>query len=67
MPLPAPMLQERAARLLDLVTYIYHPLHLFFACQTCKVAVLLLAISSYFSKLKIHNFRQRNVQLLLDA
>jgi hypothetical protein len=67
MPLPAPTLQERAARLLDLVTYIHHPSHPFFACQTCKVAVPLSAISGHFSKLKIHNFRQRDVQLLLDA
>jgi hypothetical protein len=67
MLLSAPTLQKRAARLLDLVTYIHHPSHLFFACQTCKVAVPLAAISSHLSKLKIHNLRQRDVQLLLDA
>jgi hypothetical protein len=67
MPTLAPTQHERAARFLDLVAYVSHLSHPFLACRICQVAVPLTAIPIHFSKLKIHNFRQRDVQLLLQA
>jgi hypothetical protein len=63
----APTQHERAARLLDLVAYVSHLSHPFLACRICRVAVPLTAIPTHFSKLKIHNFQRRDVQLLLQA
>jgi hypothetical protein len=67
MPTLAPTQHERAAWFLNLVAYISHLSHPFLACRICQVAVPLTAIPIHFSKLKIHNFQQRNVQLLLQA
>ncbi|PVH92183.1 hypothetical protein DM02DRAFT_635580 [Periconia macrospinosa] len=58
---------RKAARFEDLVAYVDHRSHPFFACRTCQVAVPLDTISSHFSTLKIHNYRAGDVRQLADA
>jgi hypothetical protein len=67
MPTHAPTLHEKAAQFLDLVAYVSHLSHPFLARRICQVAIPLTAIPIHFSKLKIHNFQQRDAQLLLQA
>lgn len=59
--------EERAARLLDLVTYIKHPVGGFLLCQTCQIAVPTRLLPSYFSNTSNHAYNKKDLCNLLSA
>lgn len=59
--------EERAARLLDLVTYIEHPVGGFLLCQTCRIAIPTDLLPSHFSKSSNHAYGTKDLRDLLCA
>jgi hypothetical protein len=59
--------KERAARLLDLVTYIKHPVGGFLFCRTCRIAIPTKLLPSHFSRSSNHAYNTKDLGDLLCA
>lgn len=61
------LLEERAARLLDLVTYIEHPVGGFLLCRTCRIAIPTKLLPFHFSRTSNHAYNTKDLCDLLSA